>query len=221
LEPTLDDLPRGHARTGRAMFTAGEIDELSRLVGVHRVEAGTPLLRQGDPVKHIGVIVSGDVELLHRRATRRVVVQVLHPGDLYGDIPLLCGLSMPFSARTLTDAAVIELPHDRFWQLVDHRPDITRCLLFSLASRVERLQRRLLAVTSGDLSHQVSALLLDEVGDAPGEVRLSQATIAELLGSTRPTVNRVLHQLADAGHVTLGYRRIEVVDPSGLQRILG
>jgi len=217
LQPQVDDLPHGHGRAGRAMFTGDEIDELARLVGVDRVEAGTPLLRQGDPVEHIGVIVSGDVELLHRRAARRVVVQVLHPGDLYGDIPLLCGLSMPFSARTLTDAAIVEIPHEVFWRLVDQRPDICRRLLFSLASRVERLQRRLLAVTSGDLCHQVSSLLLDEVGDAPGEVRLSQATIAELLGSTRPSVNRVLHELAAAGHVTLGYRRIEVRDPAALQ----
>jgi CRP/FNR family transcriptional regulator, cAMP and macrophage regulator len=215
-QPTAGPPTLGVDRVGRTLFSREEVAELGRSLGIHRVGAGAPLLRQGEPVGHIGVIISGEVSLTHQRPTRRVVLQVLREGDMYGDVPLLCGLPMPFSARALTDAAVVELPHEVFWQLVEQRRDICRRLLFSMASRMERLQRRLLAVTSGDLVHQVGTLLLDEIGDQPGYVALSQSMIAELLGSTRPSVNRALHELAERGHVRLAYRRIEVVDPAGL-----
>ncbi|MFU8840618.1 MAG: helix-turn-helix domain-containing protein [Nitriliruptoraceae bacterium] len=47
----------------------------------------------------------------------------------------------------------------------------------------------------------------------------SAAEIAGLLGTTRPSVNRVRKGLEEAGHVRIGSRRIEVVDPEALERI--
>ena len=78
----------------------------------------------------------------------------------------------------------------------------------------------MLTVTAGDLTHQVAALLLDETGPEAGGVPFSQGTIAELLGATRPSVNRVLKTLEAAGHLRLSYRRIEVLDPQGLELAL-
>ena len=78
----------------------------------------------------------------------------------------------------------------------------------------------MLALTAGDLTQQVGALLIDEVKGEPGQVELSQSTIAELLGSTRPSINRVLRGFAARGHVRLGFRRIEVIDPAGLHASL-
>ncbi len=201
-----------------APFSDTEIAELERVIGVRRVTAGSPLLEQGSDADHIGIITSGEVELTHRRRGRREVLQVLHPGDVYGDIPLLCGLPTPFGARAASDVAVIELDAARFWALLEQRPHVCRRVLFSVASRLERMQRRLLTVTAGDLTHQVTALLLDETGSEGGVVPFSQSTIAELLGATRPSVNRVVKALEATGHLRVSYRRIEVLDPQGLER---
>lgn len=201
-----------------APFSDTEIAELARVIGVRRAAAGSPLLEQGSDADHIGIITSGEVELTHRRRGRREVLQVLHPGDVYGDIPLMCGLPTPFGARAASDVAVIELDAPRFWALLEQRPHVCRRVLFSVASRLERMQRRLLTVTAGDLTHQVTALLLDETGSEGGVVPFSQSTIAELLGATRPSVNRVVKALEAAGHLRVSYRRIEVLDPHGLER---
>ncbi len=166
------------------------------------------------------MIVAGDVELRKRHGRQQVVVQVLHPGEVYGDTALLCGVPMPQSARAQTRAAIVQIPPEVFWRLVEQRPELCRRLLVSLATRLERSQRRLHAVTSGDLGQQVASVLLDEAGDTAGEVRLTQATIAQLIGSTRPSVNRALKQLATAGHLELGYGRLEVVDPVGLRGVV-
>jgi CRP-like cAMP-binding protein len=52
-------------------------------------------------------------------------------------------------------------------------------------------------------------------------VRLPQATLAQLLGATRPAVNRILKTLETDGLIRLGYREIEVADPRALERIAG
>lgn len=197
-------------------FADRELAELALHVGKERLEAGAPMMTERRPIAQIGVIHSGEVELYRRTGARRVVLQVLRDGDVFGDIPFLCHKPAPFSARALTATEVTWLDADTLWHLLETRPHVCRRFLFSVASRLERMQRRLLELTAGDLRQQVAALLLDETAGAIGEIRLSQATIAELLGATRPSVNRVLKELESDGLLALSYRRVRVTDPEGL-----
>jgi CRP-like cAMP-binding protein len=81
------------------------------------------------------------------------------------------------------------------------------------------MQARLLQVTQGDLSHQVARVLLEEAAGTDAVVPLTQGTIAQLLGAARPSVNKVLQDMAIRGLVELGYRRIRVLDVEGLSRL--
>lgn len=209
--------------TGRgelAPFSPEEIVRLAESVGVRHVAAGTPLMTEAQPVRAIGIIQHGEVVLTRRHGVRRVVLQVLHPGDVYGDIPFLCQMAPPFTARALSDAAVVELDADAFWALLSTRPHVCQRFLFSIASRLQRMQQRLLEVTAGDLQRQVASFLLDETRGGSTVIPLTQSTIAELLGATRPNVNRTLKHLEADGIVALGYRSIEVRDPAALQALV-
>lgn len=203
-----------------APFTDAEIARLADVLGTRSVESGAPLMHESDPVDAVGLILQGDVELTRRRGVRRVVLQVLHSGDVYGDIPFLCDMAPPFSARALTDAEVIEISAESFWALLDQRPEVARRFLFSVVSRLQRMQQRLLELMSGDLRHQAASLLLDETGGVPGVVPLTQTVVAEMLGAGRSNVNRALKDLEAEGGLELGYRRIEVVEPGVLRGVL-
>lgn len=210
--------------TGRgelAPFTPQEIERLAQTIGVRHVAAGTPLMSEAQPVGAIGIIQHGEVVLTRRQIPRRVVLQVLHASDVYGDIPFLCQMAPPFTARTLSDADVIELHPDAFWALLSSRPQVCQRFLFSVASRLQRMQQRLLEVTAGDLPHQVASLLRDETRGGSAVIPLTQSTIAELLGTTRSNVNRALKQPESEGTVVLGYRSIEVRDAAGLHALVG
>lgn len=200
-------------------FTADDVTELAATIGVERVEAGTRLLAAGGPADFIGIIEQGEVELSHRTGLRRVVLQILRDGDLLGDVPFFCQLPAPFTARALTDVMLIRLDRPSVDRLLAARPALAQRFLYSLASRLDRMQQRLLQLTGGELRHQVAALLLAESGDTDGVVRLPQSTLAQLLGATRPAVNRVLKALESDGLIGLGYREIQVVDPRGLERL--
>src|ERR687892_400787 len=191
-------------------FTPVEVSELAATIGVETVEAGTRLLGTGGPVEFIGIIERGEVELSHRAGIRRVVLQILRDGDLLGDVPFFCRLPSPFTARALTEVMLIRLDRPSVDQLLAARPALAQRFLYSLASRLDRMQQRLL---------QLAALLLGETADAQPVVRLPQATLAQLLGATRPAVNRILKALEAEGLIRLGYREIEVTDPRALERI--
>jgi CRP/FNR family transcriptional regulator, cAMP and macrophage regulator len=200
-------------------FSPEEITELATTIGVDQVEPGTRLLATGGPVEFIGIIEQGEVELSHRAGIHRVVLQILRDGDLLGDVPFFCRLPAPFTARAITEVMLIRLDRPSVDRLLAARPALAQRFLYSLASRLDRMQQRLLQLTRGDLRQQVASLLTYESGDSQGVVRLPQSTLAQLLGATRPAVNRVLKALEAEGLIRLGYREVEVADSSALERI--
>jgi CRP/FNR family transcriptional regulator, cAMP and macrophage regulator len=212
-------LARTLGRGDLAPFTDADLEALAASTEVERVHAGTRLMTEGEPVTAIGIIESGRVELYRRTKMRRVVLQVLREGDVFGDIPFLCDVPPPFSARALTDAAVIRLDAAALHRFLIERPAVCHRFLFSLAARLQRMQGRLLQLTRGNLRQQVATLLLDETEGRVGQVALSQATLAELLGASRPAVNKVLKEFEAAEAVRLGYRQIEVREPSTLSTL--
>jgi CRP/FNR family transcriptional regulator, cAMP and macrophage regulator len=202
-------------------FTPEDVAELAERIGFATYEPGTRLLAPGGPVEWIGLIEYGEVELSHRSGVRRVVLQILRDGDLLGDVPYFCRLPSPYTARTLTEVMLIRLERKDLEGLLASHPMIAQRFLYSLASRLERMQRRLLQLTGGELRTQVAALLLDEAGADSEPVRLPQATLAELLGARRPSVNRVLKQLEAEGTIRLTYRQVNILDAAALARVAG
>src|SRR5919106_5347104 len=168
----------------------------------------------------IGIIERGEVELSHRAGIRRVVLQILRDGDLLGDVPFFCRLPAPFTARALTEVMLIRLNRSSVDRLLAARPAVAQRFLYSLASRLDRMQQRLLQLTGGDLRQQVAYLLLDEAREGR-LVRLPQATLAQILGATRPAVNRILKALEAEGLIGLGYRQVKRGRPGALAQGAG
>src|SRR5918999_3203369 len=125
-------------------FTPEDVAELAERIGFATYEPGTRLLAPGGPVEWIGLIEYGEVELSHRSGFRRVVLQILRDGDLLGDVPFFCRLPAPFTARALTEVMLIRLERPSVDRLLAARPAVAQRFLYSLASRLDRMQQRLL-----------------------------------------------------------------------------
>lgn len=161
-------LARNLGRGELSPFSPEDIRQLLSSMGVERVGPGTRLMTAGRPVRFIGVIEEGEVELYRRSGVRRVMLQVLRAGDTFGDIPYFCGVDAPFDARAVSEVVWIRLQEDTLTRLLHTNPAVCRRFLFSLAARLEKTQLRLLEVTAGTLRSQVASLLLDESGGRPG-----------------------------------------------------
>jgi CRP-like cAMP-binding protein len=177
---------------------------------------GAPVFSAGERSAGVWVVRRGLVELSARDGVRRTVVQLLHPGDVDGDLQLLLGMPMPYAARAGSDALLLFLPAHRFEVVLGEHPALTRRWLGSVAARLADSQRRLANLLGRPLAAQLAQVLLDEA--VAGVVELPQATLAAMLGVRRPSLNRVLAGWADEGLVRVGYGRVELADPTGLAR---
>lgn len=215
-------LARDFGRREMAPLTTSDIEVLSRTFQPMAVKAGTKLLAAMRAPDAAYIIESGEVEIVMRRGTRRLVLGIARSGDVVGDVPLLCDIAPPFAAIARTDARLLKLERAALQELLEKHPGISLRWLSSLVRRLEQAQRRIVALMVGDIRARTIAILAEELLAASrSEVRLSQGEIAALLGATRQSVNRVLGQLASEGLIQQQYGKIEIPQPDRILELAG
>ncbi|MDP8930036.1 MAG: Crp/Fnr family transcriptional regulator [Actinomycetota bacterium] len=180
---------------------------------------GAVIFRRGEVPAWVYLLCSGVVELSRHGPGHRVAVDVVRCGGLFGDVPLLSGSREPFDAQVLEESHVLSIPSGEFLRALRRRSELAEFWLKSLAVRASHLQQRLLDALPGEVDHRLARLLLAQ--NRGGQVALSQAVMAELLGVHRASISRVLHAFKAAGLVELGYRKVGLLDAEGLRRVAG
>ncbi|GAB3394166.1 HTH-type transcriptional regulator Cmr [Amycolatopsis echigonensis] len=199
-----------------APLAPADVTALASTLHTQAVPKDTVVFAGGDTPAGVWIVREGQLELAVGSGRRRLVVHVLRPGDVDGDIPLLLDMPLPYTARALSDAVCLFLPRNDFENLLATRLSIGRRWLSSVAQRLAASQARILGLLGRTLTEQVARLLCDEAVD--GRVPLPQRTLAAMLGVQRPSLNKILKELERDGLITVQYAAIEIVDPERLAR---
>lgn len=184
------------------------------------------VLRQGEPGAAFHLLAAGRVAV---RVTtpdgETVILSVLSPGDFFGEQALLG----PRHQRTASVVALepvetLALDAARFESLRREQPSVERFLVEVLAAQVRRLTAHLVEALHVPAEQRTLRRLLalahqyrTQNGGGPVVIPVTQQDLATMAGTTRPTANRVLRAMEDAGALRLARGRIEVLDVQALR----
>lgn len=203
-------------RGDTAPLTFEALTALAATLRQRHAERGSAVFHSGQPASGVWIVRQGRVELSVGSGRRRTVVHVLRPGDVDGDIQLLLDMPLPYTARVLDDATLLCLAAADFEHLLDTSLPIARRWLSSVAQRLAASQMRLLGLLGRTLTQQGAQLLLDEAVD--GQVPLPQRTLAAMVGAQRPSLNKILKELAREQLIAVRYAAIDILNPDGLRK---
>lgn len=196
-----------------------DLEDILHVAELDSADAGEVVFSRSDETSQIFILETGKVALTRPSSDRTPMLQILNPGDIFGDLAVLLGTSAPVDAVVLEDARFLTIPGDKLLWLVSTRPRIALRWMVSIAGRLAATQDRLEELLAGPLDFQLASLLR-HAGDHDGIVRLSQETLAQLLGARRPSVARSLANLERQGLIEKHYREIRVVNRPGLDALL-
>jgi CRP/FNR family transcriptional regulator, cyclic AMP receptor protein len=195
--------------------------EVLAVAAWRRYDRGVVLFHEGEAGGSLHVLMRGRVAV---RVTTpdgdTATLNVIGPGAAFGELSLL----EPATMRTATVQAIepvqtLVLRQADFERLRRSYPSVDRLLVDYLAAQVRRLSERLTEALCFEARTRVLRRLLDldTVFDS-GPVPVTQEEISTMAGTTRPTVNRVMQDLAETGIIELRRGRFVVVDPTALAR---
>ena len=200
----------------------GEVQALLSIARRRRFARGEVVFHQHDPADTLHLVDKGRFAV--RVATPlgdSAILAVLGPGDMFGELALLGDAD----ARRSATVAALEPAETRsvhrldFDRLRSEHPESASVLISILSGQVRRLSRHLLEALYVPADKRVLRRLLElaELYD-DGVIPLTQDDVADLAGTSRATVNRVLREEAARGSVQLGRGRTTVVSQEELAR---
>ncbi len=192
---------------------AAEAALLLDLQAVSRaVRPGQEIVSEGKRCGNIFLITEG-IAIRYRilRDGQRQILNFLFPGDFAGVTSCRFDTAL-CSIKTLTQATISPIPLPKLIGLFDTHPRLAAKLFWGLACYAAICAEHLITVGRRSAKERVAHLLLElltrlqAIGLADERsyrLPLTQEMISDALGLSIPYVNRVLHQLRDAGLVRI------------------
>jgi CRP/FNR family transcriptional regulator, cAMP and macrophage regulator len=202
-----------------APLAPDDISELVALLREDHYEAGDTVYKLGQAPTRVHIVRRGAIELSRTLKGRRAAIQILRPGDVLGDVSLFLRIAVPWDATAMEDSLILSVDSVSLHRLLEQRPRLLWRWLHSTSARVAGFWFRVVELLAGGLEAQIAILLVRRAEDRV--VHLSQASLAELVGHTRTSVNRVLKRLEEQGLVALRYGEVEILDEHALAAIAG
>ena len=211
--PLLADLP------------AGDVRELLQVARRRTFDRGEVVFHEGDPADSMHLIEKGRFAVRTRTSLGDTALLAIHgTGDAFGELALLTG-----EAKRSATVAALEAGETRsvfrddFAHLQRRHPGVNEILLRLLAEQLRRTNERLLEAHYLDADTRVRRRLLDLSRlyggvEGPVVVPLTQEELAEMAGTSRATVNRVLREEQQRGSIELQRGKTTVLDQQVLAK---
>jgi CRP-like cAMP-binding protein len=164
---------------------------------------------QGDVADAMFHIQSGNVKLTVRsRRGKEAVIAILGRGDIFGTGCLAKKKSLRMSGATTVQLSTISrVEKETIVHAINQDPSFSRLFIAYLLSRIVRIQEDLLAHLFDSSERRLARVLLSlaRVGKhgKDGRVipKISQQTLAEIVGTTRSRVSHFMNKFRKFGFV--------------------
>jgi CRP-like cAMP-binding protein len=191
-----------------AFSVQGFLDSAGTARKIVEYRRGEPVFSQGDPCEHVMYIQKGGVRLTVRSKTgREAIVATLGPGDFFGEGSLA---GQPFrvgSATAFAPATILLIDKSRMVRLLHHQRTMSDRFIAHMLARNLRIEEDLIdqLFNSSEKRLARALLLLARYGqqDKPQSVvpKISQETLAHMIGTTRSRVNFFLNKFKRLGFI--------------------
>src|SRR2546425_3169235 len=166
------------------------------------------IFTQGDLCEHVLYIQKGPVKLsVLCKAGREAVVAMLGPGDFFGEGCLAGQPVRMGSATATTDSTVLLVDKDKMVRLLHKQHGMSDRFIAHMLARNIRIEEDLIdqLFNSSEKRLARTLLLLARYGKQHKPVRvvpkISQGTLAEMVGTTRSRVNFFLNKFKKLGFI--------------------
>jgi CRP/FNR family transcriptional regulator len=202
-----------------------ELESVARVAVPRSFPRGVRVFHEGDSSDACYIVRSGDLRVTREHPDgRAIALATLGPGDIFGELAMLDGGTRSASVETLSESELLALPAADMRRVVAAHGEIAAKLIVALTRRLRETNERVARQSFQTVPSRVAGVLLQLIAEeaAPDgrdgvTVRMNQADLAQLAGTSRESVSRFLATLERAGVVAVGRGRVTVVEPRRLR----
>lgn len=192
--------------------------------------AGSLLFVEGQPGDGVYVLCQGRVKLYTcSREGKVVILHIAEPGELLGVSAVISGEAYEVSAEVLEPTQTNYVRRSDFLRLIEKHTDIAMRTVQHLSHQYQDAYRQIRSLgLSTSVGDKLADLLLawcgaERRGREPVQVpmRYTHEEMAEMIGSSRETVTRLLKQFRELDLISIEGSQLRVHDPKRFDGMIG
>lgn len=208
----------------------GALGELAAVCVPRTFRRDQYLMYQGDPGDHLAVVVDGLVKIIvSSERGDEMVLATLGAGEVLGELSVIDQGARSASVVAVQPTTALVVTRPALMSAMQHSPALLDGLLRTLGGLVRRLTEQASDLVFLDLGGRIAKLLVQQAerqSDASTDrlsvdLHLNQTELAQMVGASRPAVNRVLQSLVGRGWISVDGKTLVIKDAVALRRRAG
>lgn len=206
------------------------LDDLEKIKYASAYPQGAVLFVEGQGPRGVYIVCSGRVKLsTTSRDGKTLILRIAEAGEVLGLHAAVSGKPYELTAETLQPSQLDFIRREEFLKFLEHHGD---ACLHAAQHLSENCQNAYEMIRSLGLSHSVSEklarLLLEWAADGETtkegiriKISLTHEEIAQLIGTSRETVTRVLGEFREKQLAQLRGSTLMIRNKAGLEKLIG
>jgi CRP-like cAMP-binding protein len=200
------------------------LERIAALAVQRSFRNGEIVFSQGDPGDALYAVVTGKIRISSGAADgREIFLNIMEPGDTFGEIALLDGGTRTASATAIVPSELVAIRREHFLALLGREPQVALELLRLCGERLRWTSGLVEDAALLDAPARLAKRLLS-LGQFHGQrtghgitLRISQEDLASFLGVSRQVVNQYLQGWKGRGWIDLGRGVVTVRDEEAIR----
>lgn len=187
--------------------------ELSTLMKEVSFQKNSAVITQGDNTRSLFIITSGRLKVFaNNEEGDQTIFTFMKAGDFFGELSLLDDAPRSASVIAVEDSKGFRLSHHNFCTFLSNHAEVCQPLFKALTTRIRQMDETICSLTSRDIYGRLIQILYKEAEpQADGTLitqRFTHQDLAEMIGSSREMVSRILTDLKKGGYISIDKKRI-------------
>lgn len=185
-----------------------KLEDLATKAKLVKFPKHTIIISEGDDTRSLYIVLSGKVRIFSSdEKSKEVTLSIQEAGTHFGELALLSDEPRSASVQTLeaTSCAMISKPDFLHW--LEANPDVAIMLLGVLSEKIRYLTEKVKQMALSNVYERM-VKALREMAEPEDDMlvirnRPTQQELANLVGSSREMVNKVMKELTKGGYVVV------------------
>lgn len=201
-------------------FLANLPEEDLNVLASHAKKGSFPkrafIITEGGETESLYILLSGKVRIFSSDENgKEVTLKILEPGSYFGELSLLDDEPRSVSVMTQekTTCGIISKANFKHW-LKEH-PDATFGLIQDLSKKVRSLTNKIKDLALSNVYERTIKVLKEMAVESDGELTIfnkpTQQEFANIVGSSREMINKVMMELTKGGYLIMDQKTIKIV----------
>ena len=176
------------------------------------------------------IVMTGTVKITRvNDEGKEVILAMLGSGEVFGEMAILDGESRSANALSQENCEVVTINREDFLSIIKTNNKVAISLMTEFAIRLRKSDQQIEALSLDDAEHRIGVSILN-LAEEMGVIRQGAVTvenlpyqqdIANMAGTSRETVSRVMKTFEERGLITKAGHTLSIPDYSFFKRIFG